>query len=320
MSGAGQPAPIIDPLSGRDDMVAAFQLEGRPVRGRIARLGAVADDILAAHDYPETVARLVGEAAILAALIGDALKFDGRLIIQASGDGPVPLLVADYETGGQVRAYAKVDRAAFDALDAAGGAKGAAALLGGGNLAMTIDQGANFDLYQSLAPIEGAELSDVAERYFERSEQVPTRVRLTVAENHTAAGRAWRAGGALLQQVAGDDARGDTQEEWENARLLFETLEPVELVDPLLSAGAVLFRLFHEDGVRIFPATRLAKRCTCTRASVARVLASFPRAEVDDLAEPDGLVRVTCEYCNKDFRFVPDALTSEARDGDTGGS
>jgi molecular chaperone Hsp33 len=315
VSRAGEPAPIIDPLSGRDDMVAAFQLEGRPVRGRIARLGAVADEILAAHDYPAPVARLVGEAAILAALIGDALKFDGRLILQATGDGPVPMLVADFETGGRVRAYAKVDREAYDKLAAAGGAEGAAALLGGGNLAMSIDQGPDFDLYQSLAPIEGARLSDVAERYFEQSEQVPTRVRLAVAENHTEHGRTWRAGGALLQQLAGDDARGDTDEEWENARLLFETLEPVELVDPELSAGAVLFRLFHEDGVRIFPATKLEKRCTCTRASVARVLASFPRAEVDDLAESDGRVRVTCEYCNKDFRFLPADLEAEARGG-----
>ncbi len=307
-----------DILGGRDDIAAPFQLEGRSVRGRVVRLGASIDAVLSAHDYPEPVARVLGEAVVLSVLIGSSMKFDGRLIVQTRGDGPVSFLVAEFSTDGAVRAFAKVDEERFEDLLAREPNPGAALMLGSGDLALTIDQGVEHERYQSIAPIEGRTLSDIAQGYFERSEQVPTRIRLAVSCTDGADGEHWRAGGAILQRIAGDDARGDSEEDWTNAHMLFETLEAGELIDPELSAGDLLFRLFHEDGVRIFSALDIERRCSCSRERVAGVLASFPRAEVSEMVEGDGCVRVTCEYCNRDYRIAPSELSVKGLSRDDG--
>lgn len=293
-----------DLLGGRDNLVAAFQMEGRPVRGRIVRLGGVIDEILTAHDYPDPVARVLGEAVVLSVLVGASMKFDGRLIVQTRGDGPVVFLVADYQTDGGLRGFAKTDDARLNDLLAREPTPSAGLLLGSGDLAMTIDQGPEFDRYQSVAPIEGRSLADIAQGYFERSEQVPTRIRLAVERVEALdGGRTWRGGGAILQRIAADETRGDTEEDWDNGRALFDTIDDAELIDPNVSSGVLLFRLFHEDGVRIFPAVDLTRRCSCSRDRIVSVLSSFPRAEVEDMREDDGCVRVTCEYCNLDFRI-----------------
>ncbi|MCG8442896.1 MAG: Hsp33 family molecular chaperone [Caulobacterales bacterium] len=309
-----EPGSPLAEESARDDSVAAFQLEGRSVRGRLVRLGGVIDDIIGAHDYGEEVGRLVGETVALAVLVGASLKFDGRLIVQASGAGPVTFLVADYESTGHVRGFAKADEAALAALLAAEPRPDADALLGGAHLAMTIDQGPDFNRYQSLAAIEGGSLAAAAERYFETSEQVPTRLRLAVGVEQVGDGPPrWRAGGAILQRIAGDEARGDTDEDWDYAAALFDTVEDVELLDRQVTPDRLLLRLFHEEGVRLFPADAIAKRCTCSNARIARVLASFPESEIAELTEGDERVRVTCEYCNRDFLLDLDDVASERR-------
>ncbi len=309
MSGPGGSggAAQTDPLSGRDDLVAAFQLEDKPVRGRIARLNRSIDEILTNHDYPAPVAGLLGEAVLLAVLVGSSLKFDGKLIVQAQGDGPVPLLLADYTTGGGVRGFARANADAVAAVADSRSGVDARALLGSGNLALSIDRGPDFDIYQSIAPIEGAHLSSIAEGYFEQSEQVPTRIALSVANFGPDEG-GWRAGGVILQRIAADSVRGDTEEAWAEGRALFETVEPAELVDPHLSAGGVLLRLFHEPGVRVFPAEDVVHQCTCSYERVRRTLASFPRAELEELAELDGCLVVNCEYCNRQYRLTPDEV------------
>ncbi len=313
MSGDGSTGDF-DLLGGRDDLVAAFQLEGRPVRGRIVRLGAVLDEILTAHNYPDPVARVLGEAVILSVLVGASLKFDGRLVVQTRGDGPILFMVADYQTDGGLRGFAKADEERLTEMLAREPRPSAGLLLGSGDLAMTIDQGPDFDRYQSVAPIEGRSLADIAQGYFERSEQVPTRIRLSVERVEALdGGRTWRGGGAILQRIAADDERGETADDWDNGRALFETIDDSELVDPDISSGVLLFRLFHEDGVRIFPAVDLTRRCSCSRARIVSVLSSFPRSEVEDMVEPDGCVRVTCEYCNTDFRFDLSEIGGPAR-------
>jgi molecular chaperone Hsp33 len=293
-------API-DPLTDRDDLIAAFQIEGEAVRGRIARLGPTIDEILGGHDYPPVVAGLLGEAVLVAALVGDSLKIDGKLIVQARGDGPVRLLVADYSTGGGLRAFAQFDAARVRQAELDARRPTPRLLLGDAALIMTIDQGPDFERYQSFVPLDRATLAEAAEGYFERSEQVPTKLKLAVAR--TAEGP-WRAGGALLQQIAPDASRGDTAEAWERSCILFETLTPEEMLASDLSLARVLYRLFHEDGVRIFPPTALERRCGCSRERIVKVLASFPRDEVAAMIEADGKVRVTCEYCNQSYRLT----------------
>jgi molecular chaperone Hsp33 len=288
-----------------DDLVAAFQIDGQPVRGRIARLGGMVDDILTRHHYPEPVANLLGEACALAALVGASLKFDGRLILQAQGDGPVAYVVADYDTTGALRGYCRYDETRVAEVSGGFALPGAKTLLGAGVFIMTVDQGPDMDRYQGVTPIEGETLALCAEHYFAQSEQVPTRVRLAVGQVQTDGDSTWRAGGLILQNVAEDDARGSTRDAWETAQALFETLGEDELIDPLITPETLLFRLFHEDGVRLFTPSPLRAFCRCSQDKIENVLRSFPASERTDMIEDDGVIRVTCEYCSRTYEIAP---------------
>jgi len=291
-----------------DDLVAPFQIETRPVRGRIARLGPAIDEILTRHDYPEPVANLLGETCALAALVGASLKFDGRLIVQAQGDGPVAYAVADYDTSGALRAYCRFDPERVAAVSAGFARPGAGALLGRGVFVMTLDQGPDMDRYQGVTAIEGETLALAAESYFTRSEQTPTRVRLAVGRVDEGDGPRWRAGGLLIQNIASDDARGPTAETWTTAQALFETIGEDELVDPTISARDLLWRLFHQEGVRLFNPTALAASCRCSETRIVEVLNAFPAEERAAMIEPDGHIRVTCEYCARVYDVAPERV------------
>ena len=294
-----------------DDLAAAFQIDGWPVRGRLVRLGGAIDTILAAHAYPEPVAALLGEACALAALIGSSLKFDGRLLVQAQGDGPVRYVVADYGTDGTLRGYCRYDEAEVAEASKGFARPGAQTLLGKGVFVMTLDRGPDFERTQGITPIEGESLSLCAEHYFQQSEQVPTKVRLAVGQVQTEAGSQWRAGGAMIQIIAGDETRGSTEEVWDRTRALFGTLADDELVDPMISPETLLFRLFHEDGVRLEGAKALTAVCRCSKDRIAGMLASFDPAERADMVEDDGKIHVTCEYCAKVYELTPDDVVTQ---------
>jgi molecular chaperone Hsp33 len=291
-----------------DDLAAAFQIEGWPVRGRLVRLGETIDAILSAHAYPEPVAALLGEACALAALVGSSLKFEGRLIVQAQGDGPVRYVVADYDTEGHMRGYCRFDPEEVEAASQDFARPGARTLLGQGVFVMTLDRGADFERTQGITPIEGESLSLCAEHYFEQSEQVPTRVRLGVGSVDTGQGPRWRAGGALIQLIAGDAARGSTEEAWDRSRALFQTLADDELVDPTIPPETLLFRLFHEDGVRLEDARPLKAQCRCSKDRIAAVLTSFGPEDRAGMVEADGKIRVTCEYCASVYELEPEEI------------
>jgi molecular chaperone Hsp33 len=295
-----------------DDLVAAFQVDAQPARGRIVRLGAVVDEILGQHAYPEPVANLLGEVCALAGLVGASLKFEGRLIVQAQGDGPVAYVVADYDTSGALRGYCRFDADKVAAVSQGFSRPGAGTLLGKGVFIMTIDPTDLKDRYQGVTEIEGETLALCAERYFAQSEQTPTRVRLAVAELQNDAGRSWRAGGMIVQNIAGDEARGSTEEAWDRVQALFQTVGEDELVDPQVSPATLLYRLFHEDGVRLFSPKPLKAFCRCSETRVIDMLRAFPPEDRADMIEPDGAIRVTCEYCSRSYVVQPDTVDPEA--------
>jgi molecular chaperone Hsp33 len=307
-----------------DDTILPFEVSALDLRGRVVRLGPALDDILIRHDYPLPVAKLLGEAVALAALFGSSLKFDGRFIMQTQGDGPVRMLVVDYVTGGRIRACARFDKARVDAAIADGKASGGE-LLGRGHLAMTIDQGGDMNRYQGLVALEGGSLEDAAHEYFLRSEQIPTRIRLAVAEELRAGDGAthWRAGGIMLQflpkapermrmpdldpgnvpEGVTIDAPGE-DDAWVEGKALVETVEDIELIDPDISTERLVYRLFHERGVRVFDSAGVEAQCSCSRDNVEAMLKSFSQDDRDHMVE-DGKIAVTCEFCNRTYDFAP---------------
>ena len=316
-------APSATPV---DDAVLPFEVNALDVRGRLTRVGPALDDILTKHDYPAPVGKLLGEAIVLATLLGSTLKFDGRFILQTQTDGPVSLIVVDFNSPDRLRAYAR-----FDASKLKDG-QDSAALLGHGHLAMTIDQGADMSRYQGLVALNGGDLEDAAHEYFLRSEQIPTRVRLAVGEEFRGGDgpkHRWRGGGMLMQFLpkAPERARqadlhpGDLPEgiaahavvdddAWAESQSLFGTIKDVELIDPDLSGERLLFRLFHERGVRVFPMQEVRAQCSCSRDAVAGMLASFAPNDRADMVE-NGKVVVTCEFCSSIYEFTPEQARVE---------
>ncbi|MGO9135807.1 MAG: Hsp33 family molecular chaperone [Methylovirgula sp.] len=303
---------------GRDDQVLPFAVEPLDLRGRVVRLGSSIDKILGQHDYPTPVARLLGEAAVLTALLGSALKFDGRLQLQTRSNGVVNMLVVDFDAPDGLRAFAR-----FDAERLAEGVS-PAELLGKGHLALTIEQGSDMSRYQGIVALEGQGLQEAAHQYFRQSEQIPTFVRLAVAENLTGAGMQWRAGGLMVQFLPASRARqimpdlppGDVPEgtivpemkeddAWVEAKSLAATIEDHELVDPGLSSERLLYRLFHERGVKVFETETVRATCRCSRDRIANMLKSFTPDERHEMVGDNGKIGVTCEFCSTYREFEP---------------
>jgi len=319
-----------------DDTVQPFAVAALDLRGRVVRLGPAIDDILARHDYPVPVAKLLGEAIVLTALLGSALKFRGKFILQTQTDGPVRMLVVDFTSPGRLRACARFDQDRVAAAIAAG-EDSAGALMGNGHLAMTIDQGPDMSRYQGLVAVQGGGLEEAAHEYFRRSEQIPTRIRIAVAEEFCMDGGSvrhrWRAGGILAQFLPkspermrqadldpGNAPEGTTphvvpeDDAWVEGRSLISTVQDIELIDPAMSSERLLYRLFHERGVRVFKSVALRSQCSCSRDGVASMLRSFSAEDRDHMVE-NGVISVTCEFCNSKYVFAPGEVEGDDRKG-----
>jgi molecular chaperone Hsp33 len=300
-----------------DDSVLPFQIESAGAMGRLVRLGPAVSSILGQHAYPQPVSELLGEALTLTALLGAALKTDGKFILQTRSDGPVSFLVAQYNAPGNLRGYASFDAGALAQLGEGGQSKDS--LLGHGHLAMTIDPGEEMERYQGVVPLEGGNLSAAADVYFRQSVQIPTFIKVAVARHYEAAkgdmpgGWSWRAGGLMVQRLSAEGGYETQQpsegnghaddEDWTRAHLLAATVEDHELVDPTLAPERLLFRLFNEERVRTFRKVPLAAFCQCSRERVELMLGGFSTTEIAEMTQDDGRIRVTCEFCNRHYDF-----------------
>jgi molecular chaperone Hsp33 len=306
----------------RDDIVTPFTVEGLSTRGRVARLGPTLDAILKRHDYPPAVGRVVAEAATLAVLLGASLKEQGRFQLQTQSDGPVGMVLVDFDAPSNLRALARFDATALEARLAVSGDRGD--LLGKGYLAFTIEPDGLSSRYQGVVELNGRGLEDAAHQYFERSEQIPTLARIAVGQMLTAEGPSWRAGGLIAQFLPESEERrrradldpGDAppghvaheapeDDSWTEAKSLAATTEDHELLDPSLSSERLLYRLFHERGVRVFGPSALADVCRCSADRIDSMLQSFSDAERQAMVGDDGMIGVTCEFCSVKRIFDP---------------
>ena len=313
---------------GADDSVLPFAVEALDVRGRAVRLGEAVDRLLDRHDYPDPVARAVGEAAALTALLGSSLKSQGRFQLQTKTDGPVEMIVVDFDAPDRLRAYARFDAARVAAL---GTQSKPGDLLGHGILAMTIDQGSDLSRYQGVVALDGQGFAEAAHQYFRQSEQIPTWVRLAVAEEFSDGRRRYRAGGLLVQFLptspertraadlppgdapAGYEAPGETGEDdaWLEAKALVETVEDHELVDPQVSSERLLYRLFHERGVRVFDVQPVHEQCRCSRERIMAMMRNFSPDDRRDMVGDDGRIGITCEFCSRHYELDPTEVERE---------
>ncbi len=292
------------------DFVLPFDLPLAGLRGRLVRLDETSARALGAHPLPEEAARVAGEALALSAILGTSLKLDGRLTLQTKSDGPLDLVAVDYygAQGGEpigLRAYARLDQAAFDALASPIAFD---ELTGDGALAITIEPRRGGQTYQGIVELAPSGIAASAETYFAQSEQLPTVLRLAAAPVFHAGSREprWRAAGIMLQ--ATPDGSG-SEDDWERLSSFLTTVEDVELLDTTLKAETLLWRLFHEDETRVLPAEPITFRCPCDGSRIATVLKAYSDSERSALADPDGIIRARCEFCGRVHALAPGDLT-----------
>lgn len=303
------------PDSHPDDIVQPFQIDPFRLRGRLVRLGPALDRVLTQHDYPVPVATLLGEAIALAITLSGALKYEGVFTLQTKGDGPIRLLVADVTTAGAVRGYAQFDATKLAQLGPDVGSS-VPRLLGAGYLALTVDQGEHTERYQGIVALEGATLAECVHHYFRQSEQVEAGIKVAVAQRRDPDGQLrWRGGTLMIERLpkdgGADTAREAEDEGWRRAMVLMATGTSEELLDPDLTPEALLFRLFHEDGVRVYRPHALTAQCRCSRERVERMLTALPPRDLVDLAV-DGKLVVTCEFCNATYSFNEETVAAMA--------
>ncbi len=299
---------------GLGDLVQPFLLEVPGFRGRLVRLGPVLDRILSAHAYPEPVAKLLAEMLVLGAGLSSALKFDGIFTLQTKGDGPVPMVVVDMTNEGALRGYAEFDEARLDALvgvyesQEPSGQPTAEALLGKGYLAFTVDQGPETERYQGIVELTGPTLADCVLHYFRQSEQIKAGIKLAA----TRGAEGWRAGALLLQEMPEDQETdvavgSDQEDDWRRAIVLMSSCSEAELLDPGLPVNDLLYRLFHQERVRVFRPKGLAFGCRCSKERITRIIGSLPREEVETM-KVEGEVVVTCQFCSSSYRLDQESL------------
>jgi molecular chaperone Hsp33 len=324
-----------------DDTVLPFQLDRSDIRGRVARLDGVLQQVLRQHAYPAAIEALVAEAALLTALIGQTIKLRWKLSLQIRGSGPVRLIATDYygpTDDGQparIRAYA-----GYEATDLVPGAD-PFSMIGDGYFAILIDQGEGTVPYQGITPIAGRSLSACAETYFAQSEQLPTRFSISFGRNQLPGSAAsWRGGGVMLQHMPkaspflvaeegsgeggllthSDILGGEEGENWTRANLLLDTVEEIELIGPTVQPTDLLVRLFHEEGPRVYDAQPIRFGCSCSAEHVRKSLAIYPADDIAEMTTADGIVTADCQFCGAHYEFDPQTLgvatNADQRDAD----
>lgn len=268
------------------DICQRFLFADADVRGEIVRLTSSYTDTVTDHAYPPAVRNLLGEFLAAAVLLGSAIKYDGRLVLQVRGDGELDLIMAECTSDGAIRGIARFEKLPesvdFDALT------------GDGLLVITVDSRRS-EPYQGIVSLEGGSLAASLQTYFEQSEQLESWFYFAVDES--------QACGFLLQQLPGAaSSNADAREQrWQHLLTLAQTLTTSEML--ALSNEELLHRLYHQEEVKLFLPRQFHYQCSCSRERTAKALASIGKEEVDSIIAEQGCVSIACEFCGTDYRF-----------------
>lgn len=270
----------------QSDHCQRFLFGGVDVRGEIVRLTRSYTDTVNNHAYPPAVSQLLGEFLAAAVLLGSAIKYDGRLVLQVRGNGELNLIMSECTSEGAVRGIARFDKTPesvnFDALT------------GAGVLVITVDSKRS-DPYQGIVSLEGGSLAASLQTYFEQSEQLQSWFFFAVDET--------QACGFMLQQLPGANPKDAEARElsWQHLLTLAQTLTAQELLS--LGNQELLHRLYHQEEVQLFPPREFHYQCSCSRERTARALISIGKKEIDSIVAEYGAVNIACEFCGTEYTF-----------------
>lgn len=276
------------------DILQRFLFEHAPIRGEIVQLAATWQAVTERHDYPAPLRKILGELMAAGALLAATLKFDGTLILQLHGDGPVKLIVVECTAGHAMRATAKWDGVISENNPATGGLR---ALLGKGRFAISLMPESGQQGYQGIVDLDADSIAAAFEHYMATSEQIETRLWLGCDDT--------RAAGLLVQKLP--EGKITDADAWPRIGHLAGTVQPRELL--ALAPQTLLQRLFHEEDLRVFEPRPVYFRCSCSTERVAGMLRMLGQDEVRSVIAERGEVEVHCEFCNR--RYVFDAVDSE---------
>ncbi len=305
-----------------DNFTQTFQLESSNLRGRVVCLGSVLDDILTAHNYPLPISHMLAETITLSLALSSMLKYEGIFTLQAQGDGPVRMIVSDVTTGGDVRACVSYDadrfqssREQISALKTTESAQNhLAQYLGKGYIAFTVDQGQYAERYQGIVELKGASLTDCVQHYFNQSEQIGTGIKMAVGQRD---GK-WTASAIMLQHMPEDEKNPEAgfgnmkEDDWRRSMILLDSCTEDEFLDPELDPSQLLFRLFHEEGVRVYDRTPVQHKCRCDVQRVENILYTMPDEDIQHMSV-DGTIAMTCEFCSKTYEFTPEEVIKKKK-------
>lgn len=278
-----------------DDLVQPFQIEASSLHGRLVRLGPIVDEVLKRHNYPLPVAKLLGECLALTVALAATLKYDSLFSLQIKGDGPIKMLIVDVTSEGGVRGYVNVVGLVPD--DSIVAVSPVPRLFGAGYAAFTVDADNPARSYQGMVELQGRTIAECVHHYFQQSQQFSAVVLVGAGKSN---GAQWRAGALMIQREPEDELsieQEEREDSWRRALAFMATIMPDDLLLPELTPDALLYRLFREDGVRVYRRRKLFFKCRCSRDRVASILTALPPTEVQDLTV-DGQVTVTCQFCN----------------------
>jgi len=284
------------------DFIKPFMLKEGLFRGEVVRVSRTIKEIMKRRSYPKTVAELMSEAVVLSALLSSGLKYDGIFTLQIkSKEGAISDIVADITSEGKVRAYAKFDASALEKISPAEikDRGSVPSLLKAGYMVFTIDTAGGTERYQGMVELEGDTLATCAVNYFNRSEQLKTAIKIATDGKS--------AGGIMLQQmpISGGKkqtklAKDEIADEWNTDVILLASLKDKEMLDDKLRPEDLLYRLYHEQDITVYPEKKLSFGCRCSEERIKAVLRTLSEEDLN-AATKKGKINMTCEFCGTSY-------------------
>jgi len=304
------------------DTAVSFHIDNGAYRGRIIRLSNSLDILLNKHKLSLPVSGVIAESTALATVLASSLKYDGLFTLQTKTNGPVPMVVVDVTSDGNIRSYAQADQEWIDKSQtkrkSLGEIEPAPHLMGLGHLAFTVDQGKKTDSYQGIVELKGNTLADCALKYFKQSEQIDTALKIFIQAPKEGETFGWKAFAMMLQKmpetggkIKKDVTKEDMDASWEEAKIFMDSLSKEEALNEELAPEELAHRLYHSNELQFDNIKNYNFKCRCSKDKLLTTLQSFSDKEIDEVADEKGQIVVDCNFCSEKYVFEKGELIKQ---------